>query len=880
MNQFLTDLKASLSVRRKQIADLHASGASGFDTCTALTLLMDETIRSAHESLGASAGRHAAVLALGGYGRGELSPFSDIDLMILCNFGEDRADATETAGSLLHLLWDAGTDVGHSVRTVDEALGLHGVSLDAWSAMLESRFICGNEDLAKAFSGALRSKIESGDSRWFVEGVLTDLERRQKRYGSSVKLLEPNVKKSAGGLRDMHTLFWLFRGTDERFCVPLTGEKAAVKGFLDLLSHHGFLESDQEVCDAVQFLLRARHEMHYVRGSLHDTLEYDLQLNLARSLGFVPENGSSAAEVFMRLYYMHARTIDQVSRRLGRRFRALVEPAEESDEFEAVADHFLLKGDVLTARPTVQRFADVRELFSAFLAAAERDAEMDFRLQGLIEAGSGLVTSETVSIPEVATMFRRILGSRNVGYTLRAMSELNVLGRLIPEFGDLVSFFQHNVYHYFTADEHTMIAVAKAEGLREESGILHEVFRNIRRKDVLYMAILLHDIAKPRSVADHEVLGVDMAAGILTRLGMSDAIPLVSFLIRNHLVMEQIAFRRNIHDPQTIREFASRFSNPEQLDHLYLLTYADLSSVNMTVWTDWKASILRDLYMLTTEVLQRKLKGSEITQLHESRREASISQVVDRLSKTIPQEEVRAHLDGIGNDAYVALFSEEEIARHIREGSGKNSVPVLFRQAEGHTEVTVIGPDAPFVLSCCCAVFAANDATIFDANIFTRDDGVIIDRFRVSDASTHAHLDQEVCRKISEDMRNVLQGKIAVKTLFAAHKRKWKRRQEKPANPSTRIDIVFEENPRFTIIDVYAPDSVGFLYRITEAISHLGINIHFAKIATRIDGVVDAFYVQDKSGSLINDPVRRDEIRASLLKTIKEVTEEQLSEAG
>jgi [protein-PII] uridylyltransferase len=875
MDSFLTDLKTSLSARRKQIADLHASGATGFATCTALTQLMDDTIRSASEGSGSLVGDHAAIFALGGYGRGELAPCSDIDVMILCESGDHREAAAAEAASFLRILWDAGVDVGHAVRTIDEVCALNGQALDAWSGMLESRWIFGNESLAREFADSMRAQIGSTDPHWFVRGVLADLDRRHERYGNSVKLLEPNVKKSAGALRDMHTILWLFRGTDESFFSQEHNGEPVIKGFLRLLTETGFVANSLESEQAMQFILRARHQMHYLRGSLHDTLEYDLQLKVAAALGFTGSNGSSAAEVFMRQYYAHARCIHQLTRGLCRRFREIIEPARNVDSFEPVGDRFLMSGDMLTVSPSVRELTDAKEIFSAFLIAAEEDAEIDFRLQGLIEAGSGRVNAETASDPEVATMFRKILASRNVGYTLRTMNELNVLGRFIPEFGQLVAFFQHNVYHYFTADEHTLIAVGKAEDLRETPGVLHDVFRNVRRKDILYAAILLHDIAKPRSVADHEVMGVDMAAAILTRLGMTDAIPLVSFLVRNHLLMEQVAFRRNIHDPATISEFAARFSSPEQLDFLYLLTYADLSSVNMTVWTDWKASILRDLYVMTSEVLRRNLRGGEIEKLHATRREAAMNHVVDRVSGTIPPEDVRKHLEGIGNEAYISLFSDEEIIRHIRDGGGQEGVSTLFRQAEGHTEITVIGKDAPFVLSHCCAVLSANDADIFDASIFTRNDGVIFDRFRVSDATTHAHLDERTCRKIGDDMRKVLLGELGVATLFDAHKRKWKRRQGKPHNPSTRVDVVFEESPGFTIIDVYAPDTVGFLYRITETISRLGLDIHFAKIATRIDGVVDAFYVRGKDGKPVG-PGAQEEIRTALLRTIREVADERL----
>ncbi|MBI4536207.1 MAG: HD domain-containing protein, partial [Ignavibacteriae bacterium] len=439
------------------------------------------------------------------------------------------------------------------------------------------------------------------------------------------------------------------------------------------------------------------------------------------------------------------------------------------------------------------------------------------------------------------------------------------------------AFFQHNVYHYFTADEHTLIAIANAERLREQQGVLREVFRNLRRKDVLYLAILLHDIAKPRGVADHEVTGVAMARDILDRLGMLESFPDIAFLVRNHLIMEQIAFRRNIHDPETIKEFAARFERPEQLDYLYLLTYADLSAVNINVWTDWKSSLLQELYQLTSEVLRRNLVGAQIEEYHQSKHEAAVGGLVDRLSVSFPREEVHRHLNGIQNESYVSLFTEHEISQHIHKSSSAEPVSTLFKHQEGYTEITVIAQDAPFALSKFCAVLAANDANIFDANIFTRDDGIIIDRFRVSDAMSRQQLDQRVCTKIAQDLNEVMEGRLNVQHLFDAHRRKWKRRSRLPVNPNIRTAVEFEDNPRFTIIDVYAPDSLGFLYRVTETISRLGLDIYFAKIATRVDGIVDAFYTLSRTGNTVTDPEQRETIRLEILNTIRLLAEQQLA---
>jgi [protein-PII] uridylyltransferase len=848
---------------------------------------MDDALRSAFMNLPDDARDQVAVLALGGYGRGELCPKSDIDVMVLCESG--RARASETAKRFLHLLWDEAVDIGHSVRTVEEAMALHGTSLDAWTSMLESRYLCGNERLAQLFFETTKQQVSAGKDAWLINGVFANANTRHERYGNSVRLLEPNIKKSAGGLRDFQTILWLHQGHDPTYTHEVGSSKTASESFLDLLRDHGEIEPEihRDTKAALEFLFRVRHEMHDRRDSLHDVLEYSLQREVAEGLGYgkhkqlaseFEERGGTAVETFMREYYLHARTIHRFNQRLSHRFRELVEPDRHASEnAESIGGVFLLHDDVLSIQAGQERLSDAQQILDAFAHAAENDVELDYKLCGAIERSLDLTTYEERNSRELGLRFRRILNTRCVAQTLRAMNELDVLGRYIPEFGDLVAFFQHNVYHYFTADEHTLIAIENAERLREQQGVMREVYRNLRRKDVLYLSILLHDIAKPRGVADHEITGVEMATAILKRMGMEDTIPDVAFLVRHHLLMEQVAFRRNIHDPETIKEFAAQFDRPERLDYLYLLTYADLSAVNMNVWTEWKSSMLQDLYLRTSEVLRRNLRGVQIDEYHHAQREAAVADVVDKLSAAIPREHVERHLQGIQNDAYISLFTEQEIGEHIIKTQNKEPISVLFSHTEGNTEVTIIARDAPFALSRFCAVLTANDANIFDANVFTRDDGTIIDRFRVTDASTKHNLGQRVCSKIADDLTQVVEGNLDLDHLFQAHRRKWKRTRRMQVNPNVRIDVEFEDNPNYTIIDVYAPDSVGFLYRVTEAISRLGLDIYFAKIATRVDGIVDAFYTLDRSGKPVTEPARREGIRQEILSTIKLLQEEELA---
>ncbi len=872
-------LKSLLLARKAEIAASHRSGADGFLTCNALASMTDEAIRSACDCLPAGMMDTIAILALGGYGRGELCPYSDIDVMVLCDTGDALETAGDAAKAVLHFLWDAGLEIGHSVRTVGEALALYGKMVDSWASMIEGRFICGNASLARDLHDRMQAQIAQGAPGWFVEGVFQEVRSRHERYGSSVKLLEPNIKKSAGGLRDLHAAFWLYRGTDRRYFTPLRAGASATKDFLDMLRSDGLLDPEEHgaAVRAFEFLLRVRHEMHFRRESQHDTLEYALQREVAEGIGVAPGPGLMSVEVFMRGYYIHARTVYRLLQLAGQRFRELIEPPRTSGSaLRRVGSAFILYDDALTIDPSVAAIVDPVQVFEAFTLSAEHEVPPDLRLRGLLERSAEVLHEADADSPRLSSYFRRILRTHRVAETLHEMNDADVLPRYIPEFGALVAFFQHNVYHYYTADEHTLIAIANAENLREKQGILREVFRNLPRKDVLYAAILLHDIAKPRGVADHEITGVGMSAAILNRLGMPDAVADVGFLVRHHLVMEQTAFRRNVNDPDTLREFASRFERPEQLDYLYVLTYADLSALNVSVWTEWKAAMLQELYQRTSEVLRRNLTGSQIDEFQRGKNDQAAENVIEALSGSIPRERIRRHIQGVGDSSYVALFSEEEIEQHILKGADSEPVSALFARADGHTEITVIARDAPFALSKFCAVLSVNDADIFDANVFTRDDGLIIDRFRVIDSGTKQGLDQRRCEKIAGDLRLVMEGGLDIEHLFREHDKKWKRRPKSPANPSVTTDVRFEENPHYTIIDVYAPDSVGFLYRVTETMSELGLDICFAKIATRVDGIVDAFYTLDRSGKQVTDPGTRERIRERILSTIQRLAGERL----
>ncbi len=878
MNTSAAGIRQFLETGRQAIATQHREGADGRATALALTRLTDQALSAAFtRGVPPPLQDRCAIIATGGYGRNELCPHSDIDVMLLCDASVSRDGMQDAATGFLHLLWDAGLTIGHSVRTVDEVLALKGQTLDAWTSSLESRHICGSAATARSLADALASVIGPSQDPWLVHGVFEDVKGRHERFGNSVKLLEPNIKKSAGGLRDLHALVWLFRGIPGGIPFLSGRPMTATEELCANLCDSGRLprREAEELVEAFSFLLRVRHEMHFCRGMADDTLEYALQRDVAAGLGYGDQAEKRSVEVFMTGYYHHARTVYRHHLSLSHGFREmLASHAGSPTPPHNVTGVRLPDRAVASPSPILPDGSSPEDLFAMLQHAADAGVDFDFAMRASIERSLGCLRPSDAGSPALASSFRRILRSHRVGATLRVMAETGVLGRYLPEFERLVAFFQHNVYHYYTADEHTLIAIANAERLREAQGPLGDAFRGLPDTEVLFLALLLHDIAKPLGVADHEVTGVEIARSVLGRLGAQELTEDVGFLVRNHLIMEQTAFRRNIHDPATLRDFAARFPKPSLLDYLYVLTYADLSAVNPGVWTEWKAALLHDLYWQTAEILRRDLHGEEISKFQADRRAVAAADVSAALAGAIPTDVTSTHLDGIASDAYPAMFTPDEIADHIRAIGTLREVNALFRHHGAYTDVTVIAHDAPYALSRFCAVLAANDANIFDASIFTRDDGIVIDRFRVSATAGHKQLDGQVCSKIEEDLHAIVTGAVEPAKLFADHHRKWRRRRRHAAsNPNIRTDVTFEGTADYTIIDVYAPDSVGFLYRVTETISRLGLDIYFAKIATRVDGIVDAFYVKDRAGAAIRDHTRQVEVRQGILEAITAKTE-------
>lgn len=874
------------SSESSQIFREHRGGADGFAIAARLTSAVDAALTSRWNATPLSRRDDFAVLALGGYGRYELCPHSDFDLMILTTDEKTKNASTGAIQQFLHSLWDAGYTIGHSVRTVRDCVSLYETDIDSWASILESRFVCGGERARDLYTDAVMKTIRKKFDLVFVRAIIAGMDERHEKYGNSVKLLEPNIKNSAGGLRDIHNLLWIYRSTDTDYFSgsPFLNTESTCRLMLDTFHGKNVISKEERtaVSSALSFLLRTRHETHYFSKSIHDSLDFSIQREIARGLGFGGDAELQYVERFMHEYFLHARSIFRLNQRLINHFRKSVEPTSWRKQREQIlAGGFVARGDELFQRNTAVELSTPVEVLNAFYLCGANSLTLGHALQATLASvgqSASVFSPQNIESPEAGAAFLKILRlEANVASTLTMMNDFDVLGKFLPEWGELVAFFQHSVYHYYTADAHTLIAIEHAERLAAAKGILGQVYRTLPRKEVLFLSLLLHDVEKPHGIPEHEIRGVGTARRVLDRLHYTDQLNDIAFLIRNHLVMEQIAFRRNISDPKTVAEFSELFQRPEQLDYLFVMTYCDLSAVNRNVWTTWKEMLLQELYLRTRAVLERKLSYAEAVSFQQKQHLDSVRLLIRTISEQLPEEEVEHHVSSIHNESYVHLFSVEDIAEHIERIRSLKTIDSIINHEASHSTVTAITHDAPFLLSNLCGVLSANDANIFDAHIFTRDDGIVIDQFRVVNVATKARLLDEQCEKIRQDFEDVLSGRESLEHLFEKHHRRWKRRSKPLFHPNIRIDVVFEDTPDFTIIDVYAPDAVGFLYKVTRTISKLGLNIHFAKIATRVDGIVDSFYVHDHDNAPIHDDQRKREIKEKIMHRIHQLINIQLS---
>lgn len=829
------NIKEQFLVEREKLFANYGLYENSYNFCVRHSLLVEEFIvRLIHPQ------EFSCVLAaVGGFSRRELSPFSDIDLMFIFPTASDHSAEIQHC---VTTLWDAGIEVSHTVREFSDIDKFLKEDLHAFTQFFETRFLLGNKNSYDQWNSRLFEAIEKSNREKLIFEYFDDVEARYVKYGGSSKVLEPNVKFTGGGLRDIHAVEWMYSIKNKRM-LSSQDEITQTELFLNELLDNGEVnrKAYKRLYESYKTVLRARNMLHLVEGRKNDRLEFAQQELIAKKLGYQEANWKE----FMYEYFHASTILNRFSKTMMKRYKQ--EFSTKLSDYLTIDldDDFEIKGDLLKFKN--DRILSISDIMRAFYYRCLNDARFEQNLRSLIIESIHLIEETNPFEATSSVFFRELLKlPTKVGKTLLAMNEFSFLDILLPEFKNLNGFFQPGVYHCYTADEHTLIAIQNLENLSNEDNHLAKVFRTLPSKDLLFLALLLHDIAKPISVAGHEIIGAEIANSVMQRLGYGQSdIVFVQFLVRYHLEMEQVAFRRDLNDPITLDNFITIFPSLKSLDHLYLLSFADLSAVNPKVWTQWKADLLKELYSNARAMLLEQLSGEELIS---ARSEALIDS-----SDFRSDDAVTEHLDQVDDISYIFHFSPDEISQHIEEIEKGSKVTVFFKESESFTNVSVVTKDTDALLAKLCGALAVNDLNIHDAKIFTRKDGIVIDSFNVTDFRSHELVKENKYKIIEKAITKALLGDLNIDKEFDKVKSRWKRLINNTNAVKSEVEIDFEDHDKYTIIDVYAPDKIGLLYTITHKMSELGLNVAFAKISTKVDGVLDAFYIQKNDGKKLRE---------------------------
>jgi [protein-PII] uridylyltransferase len=820
----------------------------------------------------------------------------------------EAAPAAEAlARDLFHRLWDLRVRLGHSVRTVRECLALAGRDLATRTSLLEGRFLAGDPELFDSLEGALR-RAWTGNRGGFVRELVAEHERIEARHGSTLYALEPNVKKSGGGLRTIQFLRWVALarwGTGDPGALHARGHLRASEG--------------RALREAQAFYWRVRNDLHLTAGRAADVVSRDDQLRLARLFGYGDEGPSLGVERFMRQYSLHATAVHDVAERLLARASGKPRWRRALDHVRArrVERDFVLDPDGLglTAAGRERVLADPGRLVRLFAIAARHRVRIQPQVLESARAAAEVLDDAGFRAPAATEAFRELLAEPGgIADAVSAMHRSTVLWKLLPEFRDVNRLVQFTRAHAFTVDEHTFHVLRTAEALagdpRRRGGLaggaagaprrrtaraagdgaraaedaheepespgrarLRKAYGEIRRKDLLHLAILLHDAAKGRG-GDHSAIGAGIAAAAARRFGYDEHdARLLALLVREHLTLGHAALRRDVADEKVLVDVARTAAHPEALRMLYVLTYADIAGMGPGSWTEWKEELLTALYVRVLDWLT----GSREVADPAERVEAVRREVAERLRGRMEPAALEAQWSSL-RERYVLVTPVETIARHLEWTAelqpGDVRVEAENQPATGATVYTVLAWDdlVPGVFARIAGVLAAKGLEVLRAQVDTRRTGVVVDTFEVRDGFFAGPPPPERLAEVSRAVRDVLLGRLSLAELFERHRR-FRPRSAVPAAAAareTQVEVDNEASAAFTVVDVFAEDRQGLLHVIAEALREQDLSVHAARVATRLDQALDVFYVTDLAGRKVEDPERVAAIESGLAERIDE----------
>lgn len=811
--------------------------------------------------------RRVAIFALGGYGREEMGLSSDIDILFLYDGGAD-AYIREITDSILYPLWDNGIDVTGVTRTLADCVSVGGSDLRAQTAMLDARLVAGDELEAQRLLAFLKNQFSNKRARKrFVRAKLDEQAVRLKRFGESLYLLEPNVKEGEGGLRDYHTLLWIAKAA-----FPLKkGTFLFLKGETSPFSFDLSKEGAAELLQGVSFLWRVRNALHLLDDK-NDRLGVSQQGPIARSFGYTDGRFSGAAEQFMQAYYTHASTVHlQCQRAIEQIVEKTLSPSRIANLFRRrkLADGIFQVGKKLSATSGTTTQGP-HAILKIFALAHKRGLSLDAKTKELIMTGSG--GNELCFDDTAKKLWKEMFEDpAHLNITLGDMHECRMLAHYFPEMEPLIHRIQHDGFHFYTADEHSIHAIRELGSLftkkgREAFPIPAEAIKKVKRLHVLTLATLFHDIGKGRG-GGHAEIGAELGALIAKRLGWPrDDQDTISFLIRTHLLIPTLAYRRDVKDLHLIQRLAEQVETPEILAMLYLLGFTDVRAMGPHIWSDWKGGLLAELYLNTMSHIEGKGEAAA-RQRTISKKMEGVHQL---LGDTISREELGSYFASMP-DRYLVGSTPLAIASHFKMTANLKDEAVVTEVHQlperGLTELAVVTHDAPGLFAKIAGVLSLNGVNIIDAQLYTLPDGTVLDLLWVTDLSQKPIDNAAMWREIGRQLKDAIENMFDVHEMVGRHsKKRLLSRERKPAD--TQIDIDNDVAVGETVVDVMTMDRQGLLYDISRTFFELGCTIDRAKITTYADRVIDVFYIRDAGGEKITSKERLKQIQEAITNAV------------
>jgi [protein-PII] uridylyltransferase len=839
--EFFMAFKSLMGDEKEKIRTWHRGGAGGREVIQAHTSLIDAVIRHLIDALasikpysGVNIREEFALVAVGGYGRGELNPFSDIDLLFL-RPTKIKKITDEFIQDLISIFWGIGLEIGHSCRTIKECVQLAKEDLTIKTSMIETRFLIGNKEQYEKFNQSFGKNILKKNIKQFLDSKLKE---KYSRYGMEEGLVatrEPNIKEGAGGLRDYHTALW---ATAVRFgCLSIREI-----GPNDMISK----QEVDTLYESVNFILRVRNELHYLVEKKSDVLSLDIQKNLASNLNYTGDSDAACVENFMRDYFLHATIIKNSSQtvfELCRQSQRSIQSVLSTLTQKSLGYGFIAKNSTLLMEGNPEeRFQNDRTLFiRLFELCRENNLEPDFRLKRQLRRYKHLLDQDFIKGTAVKEFLFSLLQNSHSEKNLRLLHESEILGQILPEFGQAHCMVNYDFYHRYTADEHSLRMVHFLEELMNSNGHdlgeLPNIYQDLPRKTLLKLAALLLSIGKDRGSQTSCNQG-EILSAIAERLQLtSTETRTLSFLIANQTEMIETALHQDIHEPEIIKNFAENVGDEERLKLLYLMSYADLRAVAPGTWTAWKKVLLSELYHHTLEYLERPASLKEKPQ-------TTGLAVYQALQSEVPVEEIEQHLDQLPED-YLLSSTSDEIALHLRLIRSLKEKPFIFHHQfndEGRFHNVTLCCQAKLeAFEKLVGTLTAKNLNILGARIYLKKDGIVIVTIQVS-AAKEGPENLEIWKDVKRNLGEIFERTVDLRTLFKARTRYVLGKKHTLAiTPKIRVDNTLQTP--FTIVRIEARDHIGMLYKIAKVFSEFSIQIHRAKISIKGDRGIDVFYV-------------------------------------